>query len=241
MNISARDSILRSIRSHLAASAPHNAVYSENVPSDLPKETRLPSTEGDGETRSGKAVGSLVEIFKQNLEAVGGHCFVAQSEMEVTEAIARIISELNKSDLRARRLALSNAPAIERWVKAINVDLDEITVTPGVSDLFSYDVGISAAQMAIAETGTILLESEAERHRLVSLVPPVHIAIVNGANIFLTLGEALTEISRPGELSRTITLITGPSRTGDIELTLTIGVHGPLELYVIVNNASATS
>lgn len=240
INSTARDSILRSIRSNLAVSAPHDAVYSENVTSDLHEESRPSSTAVNGETGSGNTVGSLVEVFKQNLEAVGGHCFVAQNDMEVKKAIARVISELNKSNLRARRVALSNSPAVERWVREIDVGIDEVTVTPEVKDLFDYDVGISTAQVAIAETGTLLLESEAERHRLVSLVPPIHIAIVDRANICLTLGEALTEISRPGELSRTITLITGPSRTGDIELTLTIGVHGPQELYVIVNNASAT-
>ena len=81
-----------------------------------------------------------------------------------------------------------------------------------------------------------MLDSEAERHRLVSLVPPVHIAIVEAANICLTLGEALTAASQSSELSPTITFITGPSRTADIELTLAIGVHGPQELFVIVKD-----
>ena len=99
-------------------------------------------------------------------------------------------------------------------------------------------MGITTAQAAIAETGTLVLESERERHRLGSLVPPVHIAIVEAASICLTLGEALALVHRGGssEMSPTITFITGPSRTADIELTMAIGVHGPQELYAIVNN-----
>jgi L-lactate dehydrogenase complex protein LldG len=71
---------------------------------------------------------------------------------------------------------------------------------------------------------------------LISLLPPVHIAVVRAANIYPTIGDALRMLHGDGsrEISRAITFITGPSRTADIELTLTVGVHGPKELYVIV-------
>ncbi|PYS70458.1 MAG: hypothetical protein DMF73_12820 [Acidobacteria bacterium] len=108
-------------------------------------------------------------------------------------------------------------------------------ICPPVSELFSYDVGVTMAQAAIAETGTLILESEKERHRLISLLPPIHIAIVRSNDICLTIGDALKGLRRQKEaMSRAITFITGPSRTADIELTLTVGVHGPKELYVIV-------
>jgi L-lactate dehydrogenase complex protein LldG len=68
-------------------------------------------------------------------------------------------------------------------------------------------------------------------------VPPVHIAIVDASTIRATLGETLTMLQNGKELSPAVTFITGPSRTADIELTLTIGVHGPEELYVIVNQS----
>ncbi len=117
----------------------------------------------------------------------------------------------------------------------IELRVAEIAVDPGVEELFACDVGICTAQAAIAETGTLMLDSEAERHRLVSLLPPVHIAIVEAASIRLTLGEVLAAVEQRHPLSPTVTFITGPSRTADIELTLAIGVHGPQELYVIVN------
>ena len=146
--------------------------------------------------------------------------------------------EFARAPLRARRIALSNAPELESFIKQIEIDVDEIAVCPGAAELFDYDLGLSTAQAAIAETGTLVLESESERHRLVSLVPPVHIAIVEASSIVLTLGEALAVVhgSDFKKLSPTITFITGPSRTADIELTLAIGVHGPQELYVIVKD-----
>jgi L-lactate dehydrogenase complex protein LldG len=225
-NISARDSILKSIRDHLAASAPYDAVYEEVK--GLSAASFTPTLSANGDRRS------LIETFKENLEAVGGHCVVVKDEAEAAKAVSKIISDLQKTPLRARRIALSDSPVVERLFAEIQLDLDEITVDPGRAGIFAYDVGVSAAQYAIADTGTLVLESDAEKHRLVSLVPPVHIAIIKADKICFTIAEALAKVDHESELSLVITMITGPSRTADIELTLTIGVHGPQELYVIV-------
>ncbi len=180
--------------------------------------------------------GMLVELFKENLEAVDGHCVLVHGELEIVHALTNIVVELQKTKLRARRIALSDDAVVERLARLIPVEVDEIKVAPGAAELFGYDVGISKVQGAIAETGTLVLDTERERHRLVSLLPPVHIAIVDASQIHLTLGETLLVLRRDTEeVSPTITFITGPSRTADIELTLAIGVHGPQELYVIVN------
>jgi L-lactate dehydrogenase complex protein LldG len=233
-NISARDAILGSIRDHLAASAPHDAVHAEGAREGGGAEFKAATLDRKVPRPNGTAF-SLVEIFSENLKAVGGQCEVAGNEQEIVAALTRIIGDLQKTLLRARRIAISDASVLDRILGQIGVEVDEISTSPGAAELFDYDVGVSTAQAAIAETGTLVLESESERHRLVSLVPPVHIAIVDAADICLTLGEALAAVGRGSELSPTITLITGPSRTADIELTLAIGVHGPQELYVIVN------
>jgi L-lactate dehydrogenase complex protein LldG len=224
MNNSAREAILSSIRSHLAASAPYeehpvnpaNPVILSKTPSDI----------------------SLAELFKQNLEAVNGHCMTAQDEIQVARALTQIISDLQKTNLRAQRIAISNVPSIETIMYSTDLDIEELAIAPSASDIFGFDVGISTAQAAIAETGTLVLESAHERHRLVSLVPPVHIAIVDASRICETLAEALTVLHGAGEISPTVTFVTGPSRTADIELTLAIGVHGPQELYVIINKSA---
>jgi L-lactate dehydrogenase complex protein LldG len=154
------------------------------------------------------AVASVVQLFRQNLEAVDGHCIIVQDQSEVDEAVKRIT--------QGKRIVTSNEALPAK-------------------DLFDFDVGITFAQAGIAETGTLVLDSSVERNRLVSLVPPVHIAVLNATQIYETLGETLAALQNGNEVSPAITFITGPSRTADIELTLTVGVHGPQELYVIVN------
>jgi L-lactate utilization protein LutC len=232
----AREMILRSIREHLALSVAHDAIYLET------SSHHEPHGDEGAETSSIPLVvdqgpGGLVEQFRENLEGVDGHCVVAHGELEVVRALASIIVGLEATKLRVRRIALSDDAIVERLVRLIPLEVDEVTVAPDAAALFGYDLGITSAQAAIAETGTLVLDSARERHRLVSLVPPVHIAIVEAANIRQTLGETLSVLQRDGEeVSPTITFVTGPSRTADIELTLAIGVHGPQELYVIVND-----
>lgn len=241
----ARAAILKSIRDQLAASAPHDATYTEAkaahhgvVPFN--RDPAAPAEIRQDNSHDKDAAQFPLDMFRENLEAVGGHCIVAHGEVEAARALTRIIAGLQTTPLRGRRIALSDAPVVRRLIRQAKVETDEIAVAASVAALFSYDVGITTAQAAIAETGTLVLESECERHRLVSLLPPVHVAIVEAASIYLTLGETLSAVRRSGptKLSRTITFITGPSRTADIELTLAVGVHGPQELYVIVNDAS---
>jgi len=179
-------------------------------------------------------------MFRQQLEAVGGHCVIVGSKPEAARGLNDIITKMQTDPSRALRIALSDAPILERLTRAAGLESSQITISPTPAHLFGYDVGLTTAQAAIAETGTLVLESDRERHRLVSLLPPVHVAFIDAANICATLGEALRAVVRKGPMgmSRAITFITGPSRTADIELTLTIGVHGPKELYVIVTEGS---
>jgi L-lactate dehydrogenase complex protein LldG len=223
MNSSSRDTILGSIRSHLAASVSHDK---------RELGVTVPSAVAPGRSQ---APVSLVELFKRNLEAVDAHCVIARGEAGIARALTQIISDLQKTKLRAQRIAISDVPAMEQLMHLTDLEIEELTVVPSASEIFRFDVGISTAQAAIAETGTLVLDSAHERHRLVSLVPPVHIAIIDGSRIYETMGEALSLLQNGDEISPTVTFVTGPSRTADIELTLAIGVHGPQELYVIVN------
>ena len=174
----------------------------------------------------------LVDLFKQSVQSVNGHAVTVNTDTDIADVLTRIIT-----DLKAQRLAISDNPEVERLLQLTDLEIEELGIAPDASDIFRFDVGITTAQAAIAETGTLVLDSSHERHRLVSLVPPVHIAIVDASKIYGTLGEALAFINK-NEISPAVTFITGPSRTADIELTLTVGVHGPQELYVIVNGST---
>jgi len=96
-------------------------------------------------------------------------------------------------------------------------------------------VGITSAYCLLAETGTIVLRASPEEPRLVSLLPPVHIAVVPQDRLLTNLDEMLSMTPRPVDAdSSAMVLITGPSRTGDIEQFLVRGVHGPGEVHVVI-------
>lgn len=90
------------------------------------------------------------------------------------------------------------------------------------------ELGVTGVDAALPETGTLLLRSSPEKPRVVSLLPRVHLAILRPAALRADLHQAFAEVKTDGYC----VLVTGPSRTADIELTLTIGVHGPKSLYV---------
>jgi L-lactate dehydrogenase complex protein LldG len=229
----ARSAIMTSIREHLAESERREVAHDQLKPAEA-RDRKPSAIASDVSTDLIKDDASRVAMFRERLEAVGAHSFVARDEVEAAAMLTNIVGRLPAT--QRLRLTISNAPVIARLVRDLNGEDREIAVTPDSDDLFNFDVGITSAQLAIAETGTLVLESDSERHRLISLVPPVHIAIVEARNIVQTLGDALRHVQSEGTraMSRAITFITGPSRTADIELTLAIGVHGPKELYVII-------
>jgi L-lactate dehydrogenase complex protein LldG len=101
------------------------------------------------------------------------------------------------------------------------------------------EIGLSGVDYAIAETGTLALSALPGQMRGVSLLPPVHVAVASSEQIVATLADCLALFqaegpSLPERLSSCVSFITGPSRTGDIELSLTIGVHGPGELHLVI-------
>ena len=214
-NSGARESILSSIRRNLNASLPFDAVNREHH--GHADEIRVI-------TPASLDIQTLTENFKANVESVGGKCTVVNSEAEAAAKILEVVSSIG-----AKTIAISDAGIVKRLVEHAGIP---VTENASKEYLFGSDLGITSAQWAIAETGTLVLESGRESHRLTSLIPPVHLCILNAGNILQTLGEILETTSK--ELSAAVTFITGASRTSDIELTLAIGVHGPGELHVII-------
>lgn len=96
-------------------------------------------------------------------------------------------------------------------------------------------VGITGAFCAIAETGTLVLLSGPRSPASVSLVPETHIAILPASRIVKGMEEAWALVRAEfGPLPRAVNLVSGPSRTGDIEQTITLGAHGPYRVHIIL-------
>ncbi|MDE1150387.1 MAG: lactate utilization protein [Azospirillaceae bacterium] len=99
------------------------------------------------------------------------------------------------------------------------------------------DAGLTGTRGAIAETGTLILWPTAQEPRLLSLLPPLHIAVLDAATLHDTLAVAVKDGGWAGAMPTNALLISGPSKTSDIEQTLAYGVHGPKELVILLVNA----
>src|SRR5262249_37754275 len=103
--------------------------------------------------------------------------------------------------------------------------------------LFAADIGISGVAYLIAETGSVVAATAADEPRALTLLPPVHIAVADRSQLLPDLFDLFKHFASqqsPAALPSCLTIITGPSKTGDIELKLVTGVHGPGELHVVL-------
>lgn len=100
-------------------------------------------------------------------------------------------------------------------------------------DLAAAEFGLTGCHGAIAETGSLALISRPGCTRTASLLPPVHVALVQPVDLFFGMSEFFAARADRIAAASNLTFITGPSRTADIELSLTIGVHGPARVVVI--------
>jgi L-lactate utilization protein LutC len=107
-----------------------------------------------------------------------------------------------------------------------------------ITDVADADLGVSVALLAVAETGSVLLGSNVPEHRMVGMLSHTHAVVVPAGAIVASLDDAAGEIRRrtpPGESQlRYCSLVSGPSRTADIERVLTVGVQGPRALHLIL-------
>jgi L-lactate dehydrogenase complex protein LldG len=131
-----------------------------------------------------------------------------------------------------RRVALASSALIERLNVARALELAGFAVSswPQMNRDQSYDMdcGITDVAYAIAETGSLVIRPTPGHGRSLSLVPPLHIAIIEPRNLIADLLDLFTLLPRDG--SGGATIISGPSKTADIEGSLVVGVHGPHEV-----------
>ena len=174
-----------------------------------------------------------VAKFQQEFEAAGGKCHVVSG---IAEARMKLFDVL--TPLKAKRILLGSGPAIDPLDLAPLLTADGLEVrrvvdlTPQTTRevFFNAEVGITGAVHLIAETGSIVVSTSAAP-RSESLLPPVHVVIAERSQIVADLFDLFPE---GREMPSCLTLITGPSKTGDIELKLVTGVHGPGEVHVIL-------
>jgi len=207
-----RDHILHKVRTALGRSA-------GRPPAPAPP-PRLRVEEMDAEAR-------IAALFAA-LEKLAGKTFRAASRDEARSYAASLVD--------GKTAVASNAPLLAECgitslagVRSGFFDRDELKAACAAAD-----VGITGADYALADTGTLFMLSSRHEARMISLLPPVHLAVVSKEKILTGLDELLTLVPIPSEVTSSMVLITGPSRTADIEQILVRGVHGPGEIHVVV-------
>lgn len=98
----------------------------------------------------------------------------------------------------------------------------------------SVDASVTSALAGVADTGSLLLRPGAQEPRCLSLVPPVHVAVLQASTLYASLAAAVRALQPHAEMPTNLLLITGPSKTADIQQVLAYGAHGPKELVIVL-------
>lgn len=144
----------------------------------------------------------------------------------ITEALKALVAENNIRKATCWHSPLFEQLGIENSLRSLGIEL----VSPNADkhEMALCDLGITEADYLLPETGTLVLRSSVEKPRAVSLLPRIHLAIVRSEALRADMHQVFSEAKD----SPYLVFITGPSRTADIELTVTLGVHGPKSLFV---------
>jgi L-lactate utilization protein LutC len=210
--MNSRDNILHKVRTALGRSA-------GEVPAPVPEPwIRVPD----------RTVDQRIDLFRSALEKLNGKVHRAASKEDARDYAARLLSGRTAVSANTPLLSECGISTIEGVHAGIT---DRVTLRETCAVV---DAGITSADYALAETGTLVMFSSEENPRLVSLLPPLHLAIVPIDRLLTGLDELLTLVPVPSERSSSMVFITGPSRTADIEQILVRGVHGPGEIHVVL-------
>ncbi len=184
-----------------------------------------------------KKFSELLPIFKVELELLGGHVNLASTK-EASEIITSIAEDRNV------KLAVKcNLPFEDE------INLTEVFARKGMSlarvgdgerniieTISKADMGLSGATLAIAETGTIVIVCRKDEDRLVTCLPQLHVAVVPSSVLVQRPTDTipLLEETLRDPSPCTVSFVSGPSRTADIEMKQVLGVHGPHEVHVVM-------
>jgi L-lactate dehydrogenase complex protein LldG len=187
-------------------------------------EPRPASQEGDLATRLDRFQANLGNARARVIRCVEG---------ELVEQIGRVLDEF-----QVKRLCYGLESVVRPWVAELPDSVEGVCYSSSIESfrkaLFSdIDAGLTACEAALAETGTLVLASSVKRPRLLSLVPPLHIVVVRAEQVFDSMADWLGGMDA-AQMPSNFILVSGPSKSADIEQVLAYGVHGPRALVVLL-------
>jgi L-lactate dehydrogenase complex protein LldG len=182
------------------------------------------------ESRQPGSIEAEAERFLDEVKKLSG---IGQklSPSDIDTALVALIKEQNIRKATVWETAHLGQLGVTEIINSLGVEL--IPPNADKHEMAQCDLGITEADFLLPETGTLVFRSSAEKPRAVSLLPRIHLAIVRPEMLRADMHQVFTEAKDHHYL----VFITGPSRTADIELTVTLGVHGPKNLYVWMMSA----
>jgi len=168
-----------------------------------------------------------IQQFREAIEKLNGKAYQADSKLDARAYAERLLAGKRGVASSAPFLMECGIPSISGVVSGLT---DRLALREACA---TCDIGITSADYALADTGTLVMLSSAEEARMISLLPPCHLAVVPRERLLTGLDELLDLLPVPSDRSSSMVLVTGPSRTADIEQILVRGVHGPGEIHVV--------
>ncbi len=173
--------------------------------------------------------------FLEELEALGGHGKRVESPEEAREYVLSLARErgaelLIRWDVEELEELGADTPLEEAGVEVVVWrDLDDFREVAARAD-----IGLSTAEWAIADTASLVLTSGPGKGRTVTLLPPTYVAVVAAEKVLRTVPEAIEKYAGGEGLPANVVFHTGPSRSGDIEMEIFVGMHGPGDVHVVL-------
>lgn len=173
-----------------------------------------------------------VEQFAERLRSLSGEFYVVKNESEAAEKLCEILksTENGKCLVQNHDILTKIIASHEPLSNRCDILPDELSG----SDFAQYATGLSVADFLIARTGSIVLKNTSAGGRRLSVLPPLHIVLAFQNQFIPSLDHALKAIESNGADWSYAAIITGPSRTADIQKNLVLGAHGPKRLAVVL-------
>jgi len=166
-----------------------------------------------------------ISCFKNELEVINGQCIICENETDLYQKLIQFVQSQKLAYLFCR----------DSYIASQLTTL-KIPFSNEVSDFELMQAGITGCEFLVARTGSVLVSSASESGRQLNIFPPIHIVLARASQLVDYMTDALDAMQQKygTELPSSITTITGPSRTADIEKTLVLGAHGPKEFVVFL-------
>jgi L-lactate dehydrogenase complex protein LldG len=177
--------------------------------------------------------------FMTQFTLQGGVCYPVPDQEALYDRLSEILQAEDITRIMATEDAVLAPLKLDQWGQRNAVEV----VTPsGFKDRQAYtravfdhvQAGITGADFAVAESGTLILAHDRKQTRLVSLAPLVHVAVVHVGSIVATYDIAMEALFGDSRKPSQVTFITGPSMTADIQATMFKGMHGPQKIFALL-------